>query len=117
VPDLGGTYRLARLVGLGRATELVLSGRRVGAEEAIGLGLAERAVADADEALDVATQLAAAPGAVKRVPRLLRENLARGRDEALEHELSTQLACISGADFQEAVRAHLEQREPTYTGT
>lgn len=46
IPDLGGTYRLPRLVGLGRATELTLTGRRVDAEEALRIGLAEVAVDD-----------------------------------------------------------------------
>jgi enoyl-CoA hydratase/carnithine racemase len=116
IPDLGGTHRLPRLVGLGRATELTVTGRRVDAEEAVRIGLAEIAVEDLAEAHALAVRLAAGPGAVRRAPRLLRENLLRGRDEALAAERRTQLACLGGPDFAEAVAAAVEDREPRFTG-
>lgn len=116
VPDLGGTYRLPRLVGLGRATELALTARRVDAEEALRIGLAEIAVDDLDEAFGHAARLAAGPGALKRIPRLVRENLARDRAEALRAELHAQDECISGPDFSEAVGAAMESRDPEFSG-
>lgn len=119
VPDLGGTHRLPRLVGLGRATELTLSARRVDAEEAVALGLAELTL-PADGAQDAAhtyaAKLAAGPGAVRRAPRLLRENLGRDREAALAAEGRTQQACIAGPDFREAVTAYLEGRDPDFRG-
>jgi enoyl-CoA hydratase/carnithine racemase len=119
VPDLGGTWRLPRLVGLGRATELTLTARRVGAAEALAIGLAEVAL-DADDAQgqahDLAARLAAGPGAVRRAPRLLRENLGRDRDAALRAEAETQVRCIAGPDFTEAVTAGLEGRDPRFVG-
>lgn len=119
VPDLGGTYRLPRLVGLGRATELVLTARKVGAQEALDIGLAQIALPDEDpldHALRYAARLAAGPGALRRAPRLLRENLGRSRNSALQAEADSQVACIEGPDFAEAVTARLEGRDPQFVG-
>jgi enoyl-CoA hydratase/carnithine racemase len=119
VPDLGGTHRLPRLIGLGRATELTLTARWVDAEEALTIGLAELRLPEQDpldEAHAFAAKLAAGPGALRRAPRLLRENLGRERDVALRAEATTQQACLTGPDFREAVTAHLEGREPTFEG-
>lgn len=119
VPDLGGTWRLPRLVGLGRATELTLTGRKVTADEALQIGLAEIALPaeDAQEAAHaLARALANGPGALRRTPRLLRENLERDRTAGLAAERVAQLACLSGPDVQEAVASHFEGREPTFVG-
>jgi len=119
VPDLGGTFRLPRLVGLGRATELTLTARRLRADEALAIGLAEVSLPSAepqDHAHQMAARLAAGPGALRRVPRLLRENLERSRSAALAAEARTQLEGLAGPDVAEAVRAHLERREPNFTG-
>lgn len=119
VPDLGGTHRLPRLVGLGRATELTLTGRIVAADEALAIGLAEVALdgdAPQEEALAYAAALAAGPGAVRRAPRLLRENVDRDRDGALAAERRVQLQCLAGPDVIEAATAFLEGRQPDFTG-
>lgn len=119
VPDLGGTYRLPRLIGLGRATELAVTAREVDADEALRIGLAEIRLGGEDprgEALDYARRLAAGPAAVRRVPRLMRENLRRDRAAALDAEAAAQIACIEGHDFAEAVAAAIEGREPDFTG-
>ncbi|GGI04299.1 enoyl-CoA hydratase/isomerase family protein [Egicoccus halophilus] len=120
VPDLGGSWRLPRLVGLGRATELTMTARTVGADEALAMGLVELALGSGDpraEAHAVAAKLAAGPGALRRAPRLLRENLDRGRESALAAEARTQVACVEGHDFREAVSARLEGRAPAFRGT
>ncbi len=119
VPDLGGTWRLPRLVGLGRATEMTMTARRVGADEALAIGLAEVAL-DGDDPLarahEYAARLAAGPGSVRRAPRLLRENLGRDRDAALRVEAEQQLACLRGPDFAEAVAAAMEGRSASFSG-
>lgn len=119
VPDLGGSWRLPRLIGLGRATELTVTARKVGAQEALAIGLAEWSLAEDDpvaDAHDRTAKLAAGPGSVRRAPRLLRENAGRDRDAALRVEAETQLACLAGPDFVEAVTASLERRAPRFVG-
>jgi enoyl-CoA hydratase/carnithine racemase len=119
VPDLGGTWRLPRLIGLGRATELALTARRVDGDEAARIGLVE-VVLPVDEpqaaAHELAARLASGPGASRRVPRLLRENLARPRDEALAEEAAVQLEVLAGPDVREAAQAKLEGRAPRFAG-
>lgn len=119
IPDLGGSWRLPRLVGLGQATELTLTARRIDAEEARAIGLAEIDLPSqgaTEAAHELVARLAAGPGAVRRVPRLLRENLERDRTAALAAEAATQQACLAGPDFTEAVTAHLEGRDARFVG-
>lgn len=117
VPDLGATTRLPRLVGLGRATELALTARRVTAADALAIGLAEVAL-PAHEPLAaahaLAARFAAGPEAVRRLPRLLRDGV--GRDRATGHaaEVAAQLACLAGPDVAEAVAARREGRPPRF---
>jgi len=119
VPDLGGTWRLGRLIGPGRTTELALTARRVDAEEALRMGLCEVALpADdpAEAAFAYARRLAHGPAAVREVPRLVRENAGRPRGKALAAEATTQARVTSGPDFVEAVSAGLEGRDPAFVG-
>lgn len=119
VPDLGATTRLPRLVGLGRATELALTARRVAAADALAIGLAEVAL-PADDPLGaahaLAARLAAGPAAVRRLPGLLRDNAGRDRAHAHAAEVAAQLACLAGPDVAEAVAARREARPPRFTG-
>ncbi len=119
VPDLGGTYRLPRLIGPGRTTELAMTARTFDAEEALRIGFAELALpaeAPQDAAHDDAAKLAAGPGSVRRVPRLVRENLGRDRTAALGAEIAAQVTGVSGPDVTEAITAHLEGRAPRFVG-
>lgn len=119
VPDLGGPTRLSRLVGPGRTTELALTARVLDAEEALAMGLCEVALPANDPggaAMDYARRLAHGPGAVRRIPRLVREAAALPRDEALLLERTTQVQVTQGPDFPEAVGAGFEGREPVFVG-
>jgi 2-(1,2-epoxy-1,2-dihydrophenyl)acetyl-CoA isomerase len=116
VPDLGATYRLPRLVGLSRATDLALTGRLVDADTALGWGLVD-AVADGDTAWDQAKRLSAGPTtALGAVPALMRQNLLRTRDAALAADRAAQARCLASKDFREAVEAARAGRDPVFTG-
>ncbi len=88
----GGTVRLPRIVGLGRALDLILTGRAVGAEEALAIGLADRVVPDGAAraaAEELALQLAEHPQATMRADRLsVYEGLGRPLPEALAREFA-----------------------------
>jgi enoyl-CoA hydratase len=88
----GGTVRLPLIVGLGRALDLILTGRPVGAEEARAIGLADRVVPDGaarEAAEELALELARFPQATMRADRLsVYEVLGRPLDEALAREFA-----------------------------
>jgi len=113
-----GTQRLPRLVGRGRALDLLLTGRTIGAEEALDIGLVEYAVPDEellDRALDLGEQIAAnslpAVAATKRcVNQGLRDGFEAGL--ALERELRVQTG--PGGDAIEGRKAFLEKRAPDF---
>lgn len=120
VPDLGATYRLPRLVGLGRAVELAVSAREIDAGEAERIGLVN-AVLDAGDFAGAArawvARLAAQPPvATGAVPRLMRQGLLATRDQALAAERAAQLACLGSDDFREAVRSALAGEAPDLRG-
>jgi enoyl-CoA hydratase/carnithine racemase len=118
IPDLGGTQRLPRLVGLGRAKEMVLTARMVSGDEAFAWGLANRLV-DAekvlDEALGWARELAAGPplalGAAKRLTQTAFDLPVRA---GLRREEAAQRRMLASEDFREAVLAALEKRAPQF---
>jgi len=111
---------LPRFVGPGRAAELFLTGRRVGAEEAGRLGLAELVVGEGEEtsaALALAEQVAAgAPLAVASTRATLRAGMADTAARAMEHELAEQTPLAGTADAVEGVTAVLEGRTPRFVG-
>jgi enoyl-CoA hydratase len=88
----GGTVRLPRMVGLGRALDLILTGRPVGAEEALAIGLADRVVPDGASraaAEELALQLAQLPRGAMRADRLsVYEGLGRPLGDALAREFA-----------------------------
>jgi enoyl-CoA hydratase/carnithine racemase len=120
VPDVGGSSRLPQVVGLGRAKELVMTGRVVGAEEAERIGLANR-VAPA-ERLDAVTGelvdelLACAPIAVGLAKRLLDASARPALSTTLELEVAAQELCARSEDVREGVRAAAERRPPRFSG-
>jgi enoyl-CoA hydratase/carnithine racemase len=118
LPALGGMYLLPRLVGLGRAVEMIMTGDVIGADEACRIGLVSRVVPESallDEAVALARRLAAGP---PRALALAKAGLAGAGDlqAALEAALAAQLACFATADFREGVRALAERRPPRFTG-
>jgi len=120
VPESGGTWLLPRLLGWARASEIVFSGRTLGAEEALGLGLVNR-VAE-DEALlettyELAREIAAsAPLAVQAAKRMMRAGLSEGFNENVERVYLQVLPLLQSRDFKEGFTAFLEKRAPEFEG-
>jgi enoyl-CoA hydratase len=119
-PGWGGTQRLPRLIGPGRAKELIFTGRRVGAEEALALGLVDR-VHPHDELLDAALELAgemaAKPGwAVAASKAMI--NRAGDGDQAgnLARELDLFSLAFATEDQREGMAAFFEKRPPQFRG-
>jgi len=115
IPAAGGTQRLPRLVGLGRAKDLVLTGRIIGAAEAERIGLVNRVVPD-DEVLDAACDLARTilkNGALAvRLAKLNLNNSARtGQDSALLLEQISQAVLFDSDEKLARMTAFLEKRK------
>jgi enoyl-CoA hydratase len=120
IPGYGGTVRLARLIGLGRAIEMTLTGDMIDADRAHGLGLVSAVVAP-DALLDEAKKL------IRRVTkngpvavRMALESIYRGLDtataEALDYESSLFGLLASTDDMREGMEAFMEKRKPDFKG-
>jgi 2-(1,2-epoxy-1,2-dihydrophenyl)acetyl-CoA isomerase len=119
-PDAGVTWFLPRLVGHGRAAELLFSGRDIEATEAERLGLATRVVPD-DAVLSTAQALAAGlaagpPIALALTKRLLLESASATLEAQLRSELVHIKQCFASADAREAVAAFQQKRTPRFLG-
>jgi len=118
--DMGAAYLLPRVVGLGRASEILLLGDPVPAAEAHRIGLANRVVPEdrlADEVGQLARRLAAGPTlALETTKRLLQRELDQDLASALESEVLAQALLLMGRDHAEFHAAWREKREPKWTG-
>jgi enoyl-CoA hydratase/carnithine racemase len=118
--DMGSAYLLPRLVGFGRATELLLLGDTVDAETALRYGLATRVVDDdrlEDEVATLAAQLASGPGlAYASTKSLLTRELDLDLGSAIELEAQTQAALLGSRDHREFHASFVEKREPRFEG-
>ena len=117
--DVGVSHLLPRIVGLGIASELMLTGRRVDADEALRIGLANRVVpAEAllDASADLAAQIARnAPFGVRMTKQVLHRNVdAPSLETAIELENRTQTIATRTPDAAEALAAFLERRDPVF---
>ena len=116
----GVMYRLPRMVGLGRAAHLLLTGERLPAEEALAAGLVTRVVPPAEletASLQTAQALGAnAPIPMRLVKRLLNQTYDLDLEGMLRQEVDGMLACLRSADMREGVRAFAEKRDPHYKG-
>ena len=121
VPDSGGTYFIAHLLGYARAFEWMTSGRKLTAAEAHQWGLVSEVVeADrlAERAAEVAAEYAARPTrGVGMTKRLFGQAFENTLEEQLELEADLQTAATRTNDFKEGVAAFLEKRDPEFTGS
>jgi enoyl-CoA hydratase len=122
IPGYGGTQRLARLVGRGRALQLLLTGEMIDAAEAYRIGLVNRVVASGESVVDVArtilvAMLANAPLAIAECINVV----DRGVDIPLEESLALEAAAFglltATDDAQEGTSAFLEKRPPAFRGS
>ncbi len=120
VPGDGATYFLPRLVGLGRACELVYTSRIIDANEAEKIGMVNKVVPDAElksATNDMAKMLVEAPPiALQWAKQALFQSMETGFISQLRFETAGQTACFTSEDFVEAIRSFLEKRKPVYKG-
>lgn len=120
MPGGGGTQRLPRLVGLGQAMRLVLTGDLLDATEASEVGLVDEAVDPAgldDAVYDLATAIAANPPvAVRHATEALRASQHRDLDAGLDYERELFVDLFATADKDEGIDAFLDGREPRWRG-
>lgn len=119
IPGYGGTQRLPRLIGTGRALDLILTGRHIKADEALQLGLVNRI---SEDALETAKELATL--CIKNGPialGLAKEAVVRGLDvtlpQGLEIEADLFGMATNTADAKEGIQAFFEKRDATFQGS
>jgi 2-(1,2-epoxy-1,2-dihydrophenyl)acetyl-CoA isomerase len=120
IPDSGGTYFLPRLVGMQRAAALMMTAEKVGAADAVAMGMAYKCYADdvfEVESKKMAMALAQMPTkGIGLTKRLLNSTYGNSLEEQLAMEKSVQIQAGATDDFREGVAAFLEKRKPVFKG-
>ena len=120
IPDSGGTYHLPRLIGVQRASALMMLGDKITAAEAEQMGMIYKMIADENlqtEALQLAETLANMPTkAIGLTKKLYNQGVFNSLEEQLKAEGKEQITAASTADYNEGVQAFLEKRKPIFTG-
>jgi enoyl-CoA hydratase len=121
IPDTGGVSRLFQMCGHGLVTDMVLTGRRLTADEALGHGIVSRVVPAAEldsTAREMAEKIAAAPAVTVKMARRVISHLAEPDVRAsMADELIYQTFISKSDDFAEMRAAKAEDRDPTYRGS
>ena len=120
LPESGGTWYLPRLLGWAKASEIIFTGRTLGAAQSLELGLVNRVVPDAEvmgAARELALEIAAnAPLAIQAAKRMMRMAWNEPFNEHVHHVFLQLLPLMQTADMKEGIRAFLEKREPRFEG-
>jgi enoyl-CoA hydratase len=120
LPGYAGTQRLSRLVGAGRALEIMLTGAPIAADDALRIGLVNRVVAPAElmsEARQLAAQLAKnAPIAMRYIISAVHKGLQMPFAEACQYEATLFGLVASTDDMREGTSAFMEKRKPAFKG-
>lgn len=120
IPGGGGTQRLPRLIGRGKAKEMLLLGQRISAQEALDIGLINRIAAE-DKLMDAAIEMAEKivnnpPIAVQQAKIAVNHGMEVDLAEGLEIESESYEVCIPTKDRLEALAAFKEKRKPVFKG-
>ncbi|SDD48791.1 Enoyl-CoA hydratase/carnithine racemase [Paracoccus isoporae] len=118
--DMGACAILPRIIGQGRAAELLYLGRSMSAEEGLAWGFFNRVV-DRDRliatAQDMAARIAAGPGFANMMTKtMLAQEWSMGLDQAIEAEAQAQAICMQGQDFHRAYHAFVGKQKPIFEG-
>jgi enoyl-CoA hydratase/carnithine racemase len=117
---MGGTQRLAKLVGPGKAKELIFTGDRIDAYEARRIGLVERVAAEdkfQDEVMELAKGLAQGPTVAIGLAKIaINRGLGMDVKAGLEYEAYAQTICLKTEDVTEGATAFKEKRKPQFKG-
>lgn len=120
IPDSGGTFFLPRLIGLGKASALMMLGDKVSASDAEKMGMIYKVAEDANlqtDAMAIAKTLSDMPTkAMGLTKRLLNESLENTIDKQLSYEADVQVQATLTYDYTEGVNAFLEKRKPVFKG-
>lgn len=120
IPGAGGTQRLPRLVGKGKAKELIFTGRRIGAREALAIGLVNQ-VSPPEALLDACLAMAAeiretGPVAIEQAKYAINHGMETDLSTGLAIESNAYWVCIPTQDRLEGLAAFREKRKPVYKG-
>ncbi|MBP5536198.1 MAG: enoyl-CoA hydratase/isomerase family protein, partial [Bacteroidales bacterium] len=120
IPGFSGTVRLARLVGMGMAKQLIYTGRAIRADEALRIGLVNAVYPQAElmeKAMEMANQIAAnAPLAVKAAKLCINDEYDMDADEAIMNESVIFGRCFATADQKAGMKAFLEKGHAEFKG-
>jgi enoyl-CoA hydratase len=121
IPGAGGTQRLSRLVGKGRAIEMILTGQIIDAEEAHRIGLVTQVSEDDEDLMDrvratAATMLSRGPLAVRLAKLAVQTGFETDQKTGLVIERLAQAVLFDTEDKREGTTAFLEKREPRFRG-
>ena len=118
--DMGACAILPRIIGQGRAAELLYTGRTMSAEEGDRWGFYNRLVPAEkleEEALDLAARIVAGPTFAHGITKTqLNQEWSMGLDQAIEAEAQAQAICMKTKDFERAYRAFVEKKKPVFEG-
>lgn len=120
LPGAGGTQRLAKLVGLGRAKDVILAGRTFSGEEAVNIGLAYKAVPQ-EELINAATDiakniLAKGPLALRLTKQIINASMSTDTNAGQLLELLGYSLLVGSEDKREGIDAFFEKRKPNFNG-
>lgn len=120
IPGFSGTWRLARMVGMGMAKQLIFSGKPIRADEALRIGLVNAVYSQADlmnEAIALAESIAAnAPLAVAAAKECINEEYDMPADEAIRYENELFGNCFATADQKNGMKAFLNKEKVAFEG-